>query len=572
MPVHLTAAAMEARADPEQPRTACSACRAPQLRPAFGDAVPAFLRCRECRTLHAANPPTPEEVKRLYEGRAYFVKDDGDDDDFWGYRDDYLADRHLIGAKFDRVLGHLERYVTPGRLLDVGAGPGFLVAAAERRGWAAVGIDVNAWAAAHARDELGLDVRSGSLDDEPFEDGSFDAVTMMDVIEHVADPDDMLAHAARLVRPGGALALLTPDAGSLISRMFGRRWPEVRRPGEHINLFSVQGLASILGRHGFVASGWHWIGKEATISTLLADVSPVLPRWSGRIRESIDRRPLGRHLVELDPRTKFCLYARRLPEGVLAPSHQPARVPRRPEQLAPVGEAILDELESLAQARRLRTWMFDAFAGHVRGSTVLEVGAGIGTFTRLMLDAGAAAVVAVEPDPSCAQVLERSFAGDQRVRVTRDALPEAPSLAGQDGRFDLVVCQNVLEHIGDDGAALQAMARLLRPGGHLSLLVPAGPRLFGALDDAYGHWRRYAAVDLRDLVTSAGFEVLTLRFQNALGIAGWWAKNVWPGARIGSTSLRLYESAVALWRPIEERLEPRMGLSLVCLARTPIDA
>jgi 2-polyprenyl-3-methyl-5-hydroxy-6-metoxy-1,4-benzoquinol methylase len=529
------------------------------------------VRCRRCASIFDAEPPDPDAMRALYEGSAYFVKDDGGDagDDVWGYPDDYLADKDHIDAKFDRVLAHLERHVPPGRLLDVGAGPGFLLGVAKGRGWDAVGLDLNEWAVAYGRDELGVDVRHGALDEQAFVGESFDAVTMLDVVEHVPDPDALLAQAARLVRPGGGIALLTPDAGSLASRLLGRRWPEVRRRGEHLVLFSVRGLTSALARHGFVATGAHSIGKEATLATLVADVAPIAPGLIGKVREAVEQRPIGQRVVEFDPRTKFVLYARRLPGEPRPVSHAPARLPRRPEKLASVDEAILDDLGDLAQAKRLCAWMFDTFRAHVPGSRVLEVGAGIGTFTQLMLDEGAREVLAVEPDQLCASVLDQTFAGDDRVRVSTESLPEAPAVQAEAGTFDLAVCQNVLEHIGDDRGAVQAMADALRPGGHLVLLVPAGPWLFGGLDDAYGHWRRYTAAELADVLVRSGLDVVSLQPLNTLGIAGWWTKNRRPGARVGKRSLQAYEALVGLWRPIEERLRPPIGLSLVGIARKP---
>jgi 2-polyprenyl-3-methyl-5-hydroxy-6-metoxy-1,4-benzoquinol methylase len=549
--------------------TACPACRSGNVRAAFSVASATFWRCRECSSLFDVDPPDADELRRWYQGRGYFVKD-GDGTTDWGYADDYLADRPFTEAKFDRVLGHLERYVQPGRLLDVGAGPGFLLTAAQARGWEAVGLELNDWAASYARDEVGVDVQTGELTAASYAGEQFDAVTMMDVIEHVTDPDDLLEQAARLVRPGGALALLTPDAGALTSRLMGQWWPEVRRPGEHMLLFSVAGLTRMLARHGFVASGWHTIGKTAPVATLVADVlTPVGADLSARFRDALVERKTGRRVVEFDPRTKFVLYARRLPDAERVPTHRPARVPRRPEELAHVDTAILEELESLASARRLCDWMFDGFARFVAGARILEVGAGIGNFSRRMLDAGAKEMVLIEPEPSCAGVLEEAFSAEERVTVTRDYLPDAPVLAGQEGTFDLVVCQNVLEHIGDDRGALAAMADSLRPGGRLALVVPGGPWLYGALDDAYGHWRRYSADDVRAVVSSVGLEPEIVRPMNALGIVGWWTKNRRPGARIGPASLRAYEALVGVWRPLEDRVNPRVGLSVFCLAVKP---
>ena len=388
---------------------------------------------------------------------------------------------------------------------------------------------------------------------------------MLDVIEHVPDGDGLIAEAARVVRPGGALAILTPDAGSPISRALGRRWPEVRRPGEHSVLYSVHGLAALLRRHGFAAAGWHSIGKTASLATLVADAGSAAPRLAKRVRAGLERTPAGGHVVEFDPRTKFCLYARRLPGARRPPTHSPARIPRRPQRLAEVEGAIVEELESLAAAEGFCDWMFDQFADQVRGR-VAEVGAGIGTFSERILARSPESMLLIEPAPECVGRLERRFGGDDRVATATETLPGAPSLADGSG-FDLIVCQNVLEHVGDDAGALRAMAAALRPGGHLALVVPAGPALFGPLDDAYGHWRRYEDGELAELIAESGLAVEELRHLNALGIPGWRTKNARPGARIGPGSLRVYETLLRGWRPLEDRLRFRRGLSLFCLAR-----
>ncbi len=269
-------------------------------------------------------------------GQEYFVKasqpeEAADGEELWGYPDDYLADRDNVEAKFERVLGHLEQYTNVGRLLDVGCGPGFLLTAAAGRGWQTAGVDLNQWAVDYARDELGLEVRHGTLQGQGFETASFDAVAMMDLVEHVPNPDDLIAEAARIVQPGGAIALLTPDAGSLVSRALGSRWPEVRRPGEHTVLFSVDGLGQTLARHGFAPSGWHSVGKTSSLATLAADVAPVAPVLSARVRAWAERRASRNRVFEFDPRTKFVLYARRLANGEARAAGGPRRVPKRPE-------------------------------------------------------------------------------------------------------------------------------------------------------------------------------------------------------------------------------------------------
>jgi SAM-dependent methyltransferase len=227
------------------------------------------------------------------------------------------------------------------------------------------------------------------------------------------------------------------------------------------------------------------------------------------------------------------------------------------------------DLRSLARARRLCDWMFEQYSGEVRGS-VAEVGAGIGTFSERILAAGAESLLTVEPEPAAAAVLEDRLGGDPRVTIVREQLPVAPSL--RPGAFDLVVCQNVLEHIEDESAALTTLGAALRPDGRLVLLVPAHPRLFGQLDRSFGHYRRYTRARLTQVVEASGLRIVDLRSFNLLGIPGWWVKKALRSEQLGRRSLRAYETLVRFWRPIEDRLSLPWGLSLVLHAapKTPL--
>jgi hypothetical protein len=127
----------------------------------------------------------------------------------------------------------------------------------------------------------------------------------------------------------------------------------------------------------------------------------------------------------------------------------------------------------------------------------------------------------------------------------------------------------VLEHVGDDADAVAAMARALRPGGGLSLLVPALPRLFGTLDLAYGHWRRYSPARLRALIEAAGLELTDLYYFNAPGTLGWWAKGRRRSTGIGHLSLTAFDALVPAARVLERARRPPVGLSLIAHARRP---
>jgi SAM-dependent methyltransferase len=226
------------------------------------------------------------------------------------------------------------------------------------------------------------------------------------------------------------------------------------------------------------------------------------------------------------------------------------------------------ELKQLASATRLCDWMFDQFAWAV-GDEVVEIGAGIGTFSERLLLAGAKRLLLIEPEPACADILVSRFADDPRVRIARETLPEARALAENAASFDFALCQNVLEHVEHDAEAVGAIAKALRPGGRLSLLTPAHPRLFGSLDQSFGHHRRYTRERVRHLVEAAGLCLTALYSFNLLGIPGWWVKSKAGSRELGAGPLAVYEALVRIWRPVEQRARPPWGLSLIAHAKKP---
>lgn len=303
----------------------CPACGRPRSRPSVRSREYAFRRCATCATLFLHEPPDPERTASLYAGPEYFANprfSAGGEGGYHGYKD-YVADSVHIERKFGEVLRVVERFRAPGTLLDVGAGPGFLLREARRRGWRGHGLDLNPWAVQQAA-LIGEDVRRGALPLADARANTLDAVTMMDVLEHVRDPAALVADAARQLRPGGVLAVLTPDAGSPVSRALGSRWPEVQRAPEHIVLFSVRGLGRLLERHGLRPVGWHSVGKASTVGTLVADVAPTAGRLGTLAARLVEGRALADRELEIDPRTKFVLYA---VHGGCAPDCGPRPLP-----------------------------------------------------------------------------------------------------------------------------------------------------------------------------------------------------------------------------------------------------
>jgi SAM-dependent methyltransferase len=224
----------------------CVLCGRAPVDPWFAKDGYTLGRCAGCGLVAVLDPPVDARLEQLYsfaEGYGVASRDDPHEAE----RLRLLARRH-----FDQVAPVAS---PPGRLLDVGCGAGFFLEVARRRGWSTEGVELNPGtaelAAAHADR-----VFRGRLEEAGFDDARFDAVTLWDVIEHVRDPVVTLEEAARVLRPGGVLALSTPNLGGLFPRLsapIGRRtgyWTHPEPPA-HLFQFSKATVAALLGRTGF---------------------------------------------------------------------------------------------------------------------------------------------------------------------------------------------------------------------------------------------------------------------------------------------------------------------------------
>ena len=270
----------------------CKGCGAPTV-PCEALAPWPFAACTACGLVFRAGV-APEAVHELYAG--------GDYDAERGHHyasDEEDADRRRDARVRVRWLGR--RHARSGRLLDVGAAGGAFVLEAGRAGFAAWGVEPTPVFAARARDRLGLDVRTGALEDLSLEPGSLDVVTMWHVLEHVPEPASALALIHAALRPGGTLAVEVPNFGSAVSRHMGVDWTSLQ-PDVHVNQFTAASLRALVERAGFA---------PAEVSTV--PITPYLP-----LRGRLDPRHIA-------ARAKATLWLR-TPRGVHPHGHDLLRV------------------------------------------------------------------------------------------------------------------------------------------------------------------------------------------------------------------------------------------------------
>jgi SAM-dependent methyltransferase len=193
----------------------------------------ALSRCRRCG--FARTDPVPASLDRYYPDRYR--------------RFSPLAATILRRLYLRRVDGWLRRLPARGRVLEIGAGTGWMLGAFRARGWLAVGSERSLASAITARDASGAAMFVGDLSAvRPGE--TIDLIVMFHVLEHLADPSHALRDAAARLRPGGTLVLGVPNVGSWQARFAGPHWMHLDVP-RHLVHFTPDSLERALRRAGF---------------------------------------------------------------------------------------------------------------------------------------------------------------------------------------------------------------------------------------------------------------------------------------------------------------------------------
>lgn len=215
-----------------------------------------LLRCRSCGFIWVR-----QGVARTGSGESIYESDQP----IFATERDYYLDETAVDAAQDK-LGWVRRFVPAGRrLLDVGANYGYFLKQAQGT-FDATGIEPSATVVAWGREHLGVNLQQGSIEtDNPAYVDRFDAVTLLDVVEHLPDPRGALERCRRYLARGGHLFLTTPDAGALVARLLGVHWYYIDIV-EHVSLFSAANLQRLLGECGFRVVEHRTFGRTYRLS------------------------------------------------------------------------------------------------------------------------------------------------------------------------------------------------------------------------------------------------------------------------------------------------------------------
>ncbi len=201
--------------------------------------------------------------------------------EFYNLMEDVEYEQGLIARKKQAIKLISKTGITQNKKwLDVGCGVGILVSAASEMGIYAQGVEPSKKLADNAKNN-GLNVFHGTLDTLNFNNSSFDIVSLIDVIEHVDNPNEIIAQCVRLLKPGGRLLISTPDSQSIFAKILKSNWWHVRVA--HVGYFNKQNLNSLLLNHSIQPVKWfrpRWYFEIGYLYNRIRAFLPFLPNLS----------------------------------------------------------------------------------------------------------------------------------------------------------------------------------------------------------------------------------------------------------------------------------------------------
>lgn len=288
---------------PNRSETVCAICREAARFYLMKDDF-AFYRCSRCGFIFVH--PAPSDTTQIYSEDYFSGATSG-----FGYVD-YENDKVAMVPFFTAVLDTLENLSSRrGTLLDVGAATGFFMKLASGRGWQARGLEVSPYAVKTAR-ASNLDISQGTLESVALPGNYFDAITMLDLLEHVSQPIEALRLSSGLLRRGGILFINTPDTASWWAKFFGRRW-HAYCPPEHLSYFNSQNLCRLLINNSFEIVATGKIAKRFTPAYVFSMLGrwQALPFWQ-ILSEKVEGSLLNRLSLPVNLRDNFFIAARKI--------------------------------------------------------------------------------------------------------------------------------------------------------------------------------------------------------------------------------------------------------------------
>lgn len=227
------------------------------------------------------------------------------------------------------------------------------------------------------------------------------------------------------------------------------------------------------------------------------------------------------------------------------------------------------DLEAMSQAPKYYKWITDMMSGHF-GSTLVEVGAGAGSYSKELLRRSPAKAIFIEPTKNMFTLLEKSVADNAKDTKTKTYNAYLSDVAKnlKEHNPDTFIYINVFEHIEDDLEELKTVKSLLPKGGHVVIFVPAHHFLFSKFDESIGHFRRYNKEMLKKLANETGMEIKRLQYVDMVGSLSWWLNfKLLKRAKLGAGLVGVYDKyLIPVIRTLESNIRTPFGKNVLLIA------
>jgi SAM-dependent methyltransferase len=228
------------------------------------------------------------------------------------------------------------------------------------------------------------------------------------------------------------------------------------------------------------------------------------------------------------------------------------------------------DLEAMSFAVNYHRWILRLFRPHL-GRRVVEVGAGNGSFSRMLLECSLESLSLVEPAANGYQILRERMAQPPNATIVHTYQAVFSQVAEEiraRQQPDSIIYVNVLEHIQDDQAELRLIRQTLSAKGRLFIFVPALPCLYSEFDRSLGHFRRYKKPELEDKCRRAGFRLRRTAYFDAFGVAPWFIKYRLLKSRAAEpAAVAVYDKfVVPVAQKLETRMSPPIGKNILLIA------
>lgn len=221
----------------------------------------------------------------------------------------------------------------------------------------------------------------------------------------------------------------------------------------------------------------------------------------------------------------------------------------------------------LSKRYNYNRWIYNNIQNFI-GNSILEVGAGIGNITDFIIFKNELTVIDINQDYVDYLNAKYSFRDKSNFSAFQADIQDIQSSPVTAKTYDTILCLNILEHLKDDRKAVENMSHLLRPGGQLIILVPALNVIYGSMDVAFEHCRRYDKKQLKRMIRESNLEIVKFYYFNFLGLLGWFLNGrILNKKELPENQTKLFDRLVPFLEFTETMIRPPLGQSLILVAR-----